>query len=56
LTQELRAHIETLEAHVARLEGVVSVMLEEIEAGRIQESAATIREELSPLHEREGRD
>ena len=33
---ELKAHIETLEQHV--LERIIQVMLEEIEAGTIQES------------------
>ncbi len=40
---ELQA-LETLEEHVARLEGTIQVILEEIEAGTILESAAGIRE------------
>ena len=32
-TDELQAHIKTLEQHVARLEGIIQVILEEIEAG-----------------------
>ena len=39
-------HIETLGQHVARLEGIIQVILEEIEAGTILESAAGIREAL----------
>ena len=38
--EELKAHIETLETHVARLEGIIHVMLEQLEAGTIQETAA----------------
>ena len=45
--KEVMAHIETLNSHVARLEGVIHVMLEQIEAGTIQEVAAEIRAELS---------
>ena len=44
--EELQAHIETLEQHFARLEGIIQVILEEIEAGTIQEAAAGIREAL----------
>ncbi len=44
--KELQTHIETLEAHVARLEGIIQMILEEIEARTIQESAAGIREAL----------
>jgi len=42
----LVAHIESLGSHVARLEGVIHVMLEQMEAGTIQETAAQIREAL----------
>ena len=42
----LRAHIESLETHVARLEGIIYVMLEQLEAGTIQGTAAQIRAEL----------
>ncbi len=41
--EELKVHLETLEEHVARLEGIIHVMLEELESGTIQESAARIR-------------
>ena len=44
--EELRVHIEALETHVARLEGIIHVMLEQIEAGTIEEAAASIRETL----------
>ena len=44
--EELKAHIETLETHVARLEGIIHVMLEQLEAGTIQETAAQIKETL----------
>ncbi len=43
---ELKLHIETLETHVARLEGIIHVMLEQLEAGTIQETAAQIKETL----------
>lgn len=43
---ELKMHVATLEAHVARLEGVIHVMLEHIEAGTIQQTAADIRAQL----------
>ena len=44
--EELQAHIETLETHVARLEGIIHVMLEQIESGTLEEAAASIREAL----------
>ncbi len=44
--QELRAHIDPLEEHVARLEGIIHVMLEQLELGTIQETASEIREAL----------
>ncbi len=34
--EELKVHIESLEIHVARLEGIIHVMLEQIEAGTIE--------------------
>ena len=47
--ETLMAHIESLETHVARLEGVLHVLLEQLEAGTIQETAADIRRELPRL-------
>jgi hypothetical protein len=47
--QEVMTHIEVLETHVARLEGIIHVMLEQIEAGTIQQVAAEIRAELPRL-------
>ena len=44
--EELRVHIEALETHVARLEGILYVLLEQLEAGTIEESAASIRAQL----------
>ena len=44
--EELRTQVESLESHVARLEGVLFVLLEQIEAGTIQETVAQIREAL----------
>lgn len=37
--EDLRNHVETLESHVARLEGIIHVLLEETIAGRLEESA-----------------
>ena len=44
--EELQAHILVLEDHVARLEGIIHVMLEQAENGTLQEMAAEIRAEL----------
>lgn len=49
MDQEVAAHLEALESHVARLEGVLHVMLQEIENGTIQDSAAEIRAALPRL-------
>ncbi len=49
MDDEVKAHIETLESHVARLEGIIAVMLMELENGTIQESAAEIRAALPRL-------
>jgi hypothetical protein len=49
MDQEVAAHLEALETHVARLEGVLHVMLQEIENGTIQDSAAQIRAALPRL-------
>ena len=49
MDEEVAAHIESLESHVARLEGILHVMLEEIEKGTIQENAAAIRAALPKL-------
>ncbi len=38
----IAAHLETLESHVATLEGIIHVMLEQIETGTIQESAVEV--------------
>jgi hypothetical protein len=37
--EELRAHVEVLETHLARIEGIIHVMLEQIEAGTIEKVA-----------------
>lgn len=44
--EELKNHIEVLEGHVARVEGILYVLLEQLEAGTIEELAASIREQL----------
>lgn len=51
MDKEVAAHIETLESHVARLEGIIHVMLLEIEQGTIQESAKEIRAALPQLED-----
>ena len=45
-SEEVEAHIEILEQHLAHLEGIIHVILEQIEAGTIQDTAAGIREAL----------
>ncbi len=47
--EELRVHIESLETHVARLEGIIHVMLEQIEAGTLEEAAASTRAQLPKI-------
>ena len=49
MDEEVAAHIESLESHVARLEGILHVRLEELERGTIQENAAAIRAALPKL-------
>ena len=51
MDKEVAAHIETLESHVARLEGIIHLMLLEIEQGTIQESAKEIRAALPQLED-----
>ena len=43
---EIQARLDTLEAHVAKLEGVLDVLLQEIAAGTAEEMAEAIRAEL----------
>ena len=49
MDKDVALHLETLEGHVARLEGIIHVMLLELEAGTIQTSAAEIRAALPKL-------
>lgn len=51
MDKEVAAHLATLESHVARLEGILHVMLLELEAGSIQTTAAEIRAALPKLDE-----
>ncbi len=46
--EELKTHVLALERHVAHLEGILAVLLEEIAAGRIFESAPGILAEFKP--------
>ena len=43
---ELEVQVEILSEHVARLEGVIDVMLQEAENGTLEQAAAEIRAEL----------
>lgn len=52
MDREVAAHIETLESHVARLEGIIHVMLLEIENGTIEQSAAEIRSALPAIEDK----
>jgi hypothetical protein len=49
MDEEVSARIESLESHVALLEGVLHVMLQEIANGTIQDSAPEIRAALPRL-------
>ena len=44
---ELEVQVEILSEHVARLEGVIDVMLREAENGTLKQAAAEIRAALS---------
>jgi hypothetical protein len=44
---ELEVQVEILSEHVARLEGVIDVMLQEAENGTLKQTAASIRAALS---------
>ena len=44
---ELETRVEVLSEHVARLEGVIDVMLQEAENGTLEQTAASIRAALS---------
>ena len=51
MEEDVAIRLETLEGHVARLEGIIHVMLQELEAGTIQSSAADIRAALPKLED-----
>ena len=51
MDEQVALRIETLETHVARLEGIIHLILMEIESGTIQASAAEIRKALPQLEE-----
>lgn len=48
---ELEIHVEILSGHVARLEGVIDVMLQEAEAGTLEQAAASIRAALPTIED-----
>ena len=43
---ELEVQVEILSEHVARLEGIIDVMLQEAEQGTLEEAAGQIRTSL----------
>jgi len=49
MDDDVAAHLEALESHVARLEAIVRIMLEQIENGTIEETAADIRAALPKI-------
>ncbi len=51
MDEEITARMESLETHVARLEGILFVVLEELEKGTIQENAGAIRAALPNLED-----
>ncbi len=48
---ELEMRVEVLSEHVARLEGVIDVMLQEAENGTLEQAAAEIRAELTGIED-----
>ena len=48
---DLEERVDVLSEHVALLEGVINVLLQEAERGRLQESAASIRAALPKIEE-----
>ena len=44
---ELEMRVEVLSEHVARLEGVIDVMLQEAENGMLEQTATSIRAAMS---------
>ena len=48
---DLEERVEALTEHVALLEGVLNVLLQEAEAGTLQETAAQIRAALPRLED-----
>jgi hypothetical protein len=47
MMNELEMRVEVLSEHVAKLEGVIDVMLQEAENGTLEQTAASIRAALS---------
>lgn len=56
MDQATRVHIEALEAHIAKIEGILHVILEELSKGTIQESASEIKEILENIDLDNGND
>ena len=48
---ELEVQVEILSGHVARLEGVIDVMLQEAENGTLEQAASETRAALSGIEE-----
>ena len=48
---ELEERVDVLAEHVALLEGILNVLLQEAEAGTLQDSAASIRAALPQIED-----
>jgi hypothetical protein len=48
---ELEVQVEILSEHVARLEGVIDVLLQEAENGTLEQAAASIRAALTGIED-----
>ena len=51
MDQDVAARIEALETHVARLEGILHVLLQELQNGTAQETAGEILAALPQLED-----
>ena len=51
MDQEIATRLEALETHIALLEGILHVLLQEIENGTIDESVSQIRAALPRLED-----
>lgn len=51
MSAELTERVEALESHVARLEGIIHVLLIEIENGTIQDSVKELRAAMPQIED-----